>query len=148
MEKIMNRNELFAEYKKTAKTDCFIFGGIVGDTVKFIYTDINTVFETTTIQETSNKYGKCEALRIHFSGTVKAKTKKDGITIATVSEFEYLLENPIDGKSWNKGELFEYLVYRYHGMQSQWHRTNGKHSTDISINGIEYQIKTDRAWMK
>ena len=144
----MNKNEIMENYRKTAETLDFIFGGVCGESIKFVYVDFETVCENGTIQDTSAKYGNCKAIRLHFSGEIKKQTTKNGITIATIEEWENLLENPIDGKKWNKGELFEYLIYKYFGIEKEWKRTNGKHSADIEINGMKYQIKTDRAWIK
>ena len=134
-------------YKQTAKTLNFIFGGICFDNkVKFIYADIDTMFSTTSVQTTSDKYGKCKALRVKFSRDIKKYTTEHGTVLCDIEEFQYLLDNPVDGKPWNMGECFEYLIHKYFGKP--WKRTNGIHSIDITVNETNYQIKTHKSWLK
>ena len=68
-----------------------------------------------------------------------------GITLCTKSEFEELAKKVGGNGRSNRGLALEKLITEYFGQE--WHADSKKftESGDITINGIEYQIKTHKA---
>lgn len=76
-------------------------------------------------------------------------TKKDKINLlakgATAICSKAFFENMVKNSKYNKGEIIEKLVTEYHGQE--WEKDNVPFTDDgdLTINGIAYQIKFERA---
>lgn len=142
---INNKIEYCKAYSHFSAAKCFIIGGIIGDNVYVCFINENQLFANflDNIQsvDTSSKNRKCKAFRIAFSTNLKKYVKENGFIICNKADFETKAK-----ELGNKGYTLEYMIYKYYNRADEWKKDNANFTEkgDITINGIEYQIKGHR----
>ncbi len=141
----MTAIEMFNLYMEYSVAKNFIVGGECGNVVKFAFVNADDLTANLTTTTGTGKERNAQTLRLLFSKNLKKKVDDNGITLCTKSEFEELAKICGGNGRSNKGLAFEKLVTEY--FNQNW-RADSKSFTecgDITINGIEYQIKTHKA---
>lgn len=141
----MTAIEMFEIYLANAFTTNFIVGGECGDVVKFQFVKAEDLVNNLTIQDGSGKERGAKILRLLFSKELKKMVNNSGITLCTKSEFEELAKICGGNGRSNKGLAFEKLVTEYFNQNWKADSKSFTECGDITINGIEYQIKTHKA---
>jgi len=142
----MDAKSMFNLYVDFSAAKSFIVGGIVGDVVKFAIVEPAMLADNLTFITSSTKTDKTNSivLRFLFSRDVKRYVKENGVELCSKADFLALAKSICKTGS-NQGDAFEKLVTEYYGQE--WCRNNNEFwkKGDITINGIEYQIKTHKA---
>lgn len=138
-------NEWFNTYMERSASKLFMIGGIVKDVVMFAICEPKDLKENLTIQEGSDKENNSRTLRLTFSKDLKKKVAKTGIVLATKEEFETFAKELGGNGKMNRGKALEKLIFNYYGQD--WKADNKEYTeyADIVVNGVNYQIKTDKA---
>lgn len=130
----MERMEMFGYYEKFNKAEKYIIGfshkGMVYmETVDHLNPDMVTLESASKNQGTS--------LRFRPRSAHKAEMLMKAICLGT-------LEMLIDEK-YNKGEMFEKAVTEYYGQEWQKDNVPFHKAGDINVDGVEIQIKFEKA---
>ena len=137
--------EMFDYYMSHSKSKMFIVGGIVKDKVMFAIVEPKRLINNLTVQNGSKKEDNDRALRLAFTKDLKKYVKDHGLTLnVTVEQFEELAHN-ICSDGTNRGMAFEKLIFEHYGQKWEHDNKDYRFYHDIEINGIGFQIKTDKA---
>ncbi len=133
-------NALIEGYEAHAYTDQYIFGFDYKGTIYAVTTDAKVLPYVLKIDKASRGAGY--ALR--FCPTVEQKLfliAQGADIICSTSYFKAEVTN----SRYNNGEIFEKMVTEKHGQE--WHKDNVPFTEDgdLTVNGIAYQIKFQKA---
>lgn len=130
----MERLEMFANYEKFQKAESYIIGFAHKGSVYMTTTD-HLDPDMITLESASK--GQGQSLRFRPKTAHKAQMLVESVCLGT-------LDILLDSK-YNKGEMFEKVVTERYGQE--WHKDTVPFykSGDININGVEIQIKFEKA---
>jgi len=127
-------------YHKLAATDKYILVYTIGGVVYMTFANADFVNRVTKLDKASR--GQGYALRFCPNKAQKEMLLAQGATpLCSVALFDYMVNN----SKYNKGEIAEKIVTEYFGQE--WKKDNIPFTVagDINIDGIEYQIKFEKA---
>lgn len=128
-------------YNRLAYTHNYVFGFEWEKNVYYVITDEKHLDVLLTLDRASRGAG----MALRFKPTKQIKklmfTLFNPVLICSAEYFNDIAEN----SKYNKGEIFEKLYTEINGME--WKKDNKKFTEDgdITINGIAYQIKYEKA---
>lgn len=133
-------NEMLAEYDTLSFTHEYIFGFAEKGTIYMVVADSKVLPLVCTLDCASRSQGY--ALR--FKPTKAQKNLLKMYNIRPLCSTEYF-EAQVNGSQYNRGEIFEKLVTELFGQK--WVKDNVSFTKDgdITVNGIAYQIKFEKA---
>lgn len=129
-------NYLKKEYNRLAYTHNYIYGFVYNKCIVFSFS--NELY--TTLSKGGRDYGY--SIRFLPNKKVKNELIKNGyIVLCSLEYFEMLVNN----SKYNKGDIFEKLVYEYFNQTWKKDKTPFYESGDIIIDNVSYQIKFEKA---
>ena len=138
----MDREQMFDEYNSVAYTHNYIVGFILKKNVYAFYCKSEFIKKLSKLDR--NSKGEI-ALRLNLNSGDKFEMLDNGATcICTESEFNAYCK----ANKYNKGDNFERLIAESNGIE--WVKSGGltiafTEAPDLTINGIDYQLKFDKA---
>lgn len=134
------RHKMIQFYKDTAFTHHYIFGYTYKKTVYMTVVDTDILGEIIML----DKAGHNEGVAIKFKPTTAQKLMLMSINAEPICTQEFL-ENEFRNSKYNRGEIFEKIITEKFGQT--WVKDNIPYTVDgdITIDGIAYQIKFQKA---
>lgn len=131
--------KLLSMYHEISVSKKYIIGGNCGDIWRFGIFELHELMNNIYL-DIGSKTGENGSItiRFRFTNEIKQKVKNNGIYLCTNEETKQI-------KLSNKGYLLEFLVHRYFGRSWQPDNKKWYEYPDISVNGINYQIKGNKA---
>lgn len=127
-------------YNQTSYTHNYILGFEYKGNIYAVVTNSEVLPFVTTIESAGHNNGL--ALKYKPNTSIKLMLMTKGAKVICSTEyFTKLVEN----SKYNKGEIFEKMITEASGQK--WHKDNVPYTVDgdITINGIAYQIKFEKA---
>ena len=133
---------LITEYNAKAYTHEYMFGFADKGMIWVCYAQAEDLPYITTLDRTSSKRGGGYSLRFKPTRRQKEMLKRGKTFILCSSDY---FESECKSSKYNKGEVFEKLVTEYFGQT--WVKDNVPFTMDgdLTVNGIAYQLKFDKA---
>lgn len=134
------RHKMIQFYKNTAFTHYYIFGYAYKKTVYMTITTSEVLSEIISL----DKAGHNEGMAIKFKPNNAQKLMLMSINSEVICSEEYL-ESLFRESKYNRGEIFEKIITEKFGQT--WEKDNIPYTKDgdITVNGIAYQIKYQKA---
>ena len=131
--------KLLSMYHEISVSKKYIIGGNCGDIWRFGIFELHDLIDNIYL-DIGSKTGENGSItiRFRFTNEIKQKVKNNGIYLCTNEETKQF-------KLSNNGYLLEFLVHRYFGRSWQPDNKKWYEYPDISVNGINYQIKGNKA---
>lgn len=131
--------DMIRKYNKHAFTHKYIFGFSYKGNVYMAHSDANMLNGLLTLDKASRGAGY--ALRFKPTNSIKVALLTNAELICSVKFFEETVAESI----YNRGEIFEKMVTEHFGQI--WEKDNVPFTDDgdITVDGIAYQIKFEKA---
>ena len=141
MEKTIIRNELIRHYNNTSATHHYIVAFNFKGNIIATETTSEVLFSTGVKLDKASK-GQGYSIRFKPNNSEKVALMT-GKTIV-LSSAEYF-EETVRTSKYNKGEVIEKMITEYFGQT--WKKDNVSYTEDgdITVNGVKYQIKFEKA---
>lgn len=131
---------MIAKYNTLSFTHNYIFGIIIKNVVYMVETTAETLPYLLKLDSASRGAG----YSLRFCPTKEQKLlllSKGATAICSKEYFESLVKN----SKYNRGEIFEKLVTEYFGQEWTKDSVPFTEDGDLTVNGIAYQIKFEKA---
>lgn len=133
-------NKMINDYNNLAFTHNYIFGFADRNTIYAVITDSNALPMVCCLDKASRGCG----MALRFKPNKAQKEFLKTFTLIPICSEKFFNENCKNTK-YNRGEIFEKFVTEHFGQN--WEKDNIPFTKagDIQVNGIDYQIKFDKA---
>lgn len=140
MDNITVKNMILNHYIKNSASKNYIVGVNMNGSIYMIHITDDDLKDITTLERAGHNNGY--ALKYKPNNKIRTYLLSKGATVlCSTLYFEQLVKT----SKYNKGEVFERLVTEWYGQE--WHKDNINYRAqgDINVNGIEIQIKYEKA---
>ena len=139
MKNLILFNEMVARYIKIEFADRYIWGFTYQGNVYMAFTKANMIKDLCCLDKASR--GQGFSLRFRPNKEQKLLLLSHAIVLCSVKYFEEI----VSASKYNRGEIFEKMIFEYYGIRWTKNRVPFTISGDIEIHGISYQIKFEKA---
>ena len=140
MKNTVMHETLINHYNKTAFTHHYIFGFEFKGNIYAVETTSEVLPFVTTVESAGK--GNGVALKYKPNTSIKALLMSKGAKVVCSTEY---FEEMVRSSKYNRGEVYERLITEMNGQR--WVKDNVPYTVDgdITIDGIAYQIKYEKA---
>ena len=141
MEKTIIRNTLINFYNETSATHNYIVAFNYKGNIIAVETTSETLFNTGVKLDKAGR-GQGYSIRFKPNNSEKVALMTGKTTVLCSTEY---FEATVKASKYNKGEILEKMVTEYFGQT--WTKDNVPYTEDgdITVNGVKYQIKFEKA---
>ena len=132
-------NELKTAYNNYAYTHHYIIGCTYHKKVYFAFKEWNELDASIVLETASKNEGSC--IKFRPSAAQKAAIACDACELCDEADFEAMFK----ASKYNRGEIFEELIFERYGQSWNKDAVPFTDAGDIVIDGVHYQIKFQKA---
>lgn len=139
MDNITIKNMILNHYINNSASKDYIMGVNMNGNIYMVHVTDEDLKDITRVESAGHNDGY--TLRYKPNNTIRTYLLSKGATVLCSTLY---FEQMVKASKYNKGEVFERLVTEWYGQE--WYKDNINYRVqgDITIDGIEYQIKYER----